>query len=1021
MRDAADLPHAAEVTTGAEPRRALQRLILLGGLLVIGLLWFGTLEQISAERTQAVRQAGRDAGNLALIFDEKVRRSFAGLDQVLVMLKAEFEADRRGFAVAHWSGRLPALGELTTALNHIGADGRLIASLWGPPDQPIDFSDRDYFIAHALSDDQRLLVGRPAIGRVTGLPVITLSRRLNNADGSFAGVLVIGVDPTQLTRAGEDIALGQDSAVILAGLDGIVRAQSGGGRRPVGQDISATPLFASIRTALSGNWTGDALGDGVVRIWAFKHVADLPLVVLVGLGEGETLANLSGRERSLLVVTLLISFALLVLMGLLVVEVNRRQRREEELRRERRGLEDANASIGAAKRLADAKSDLLEATLVNMSDGISVFGRELRLVTWNQRFIELIGIDPAVLKPGVSYEAILRVQAISGEFGQVDVEEEVKKRMERVRQGQFVQVERTRADGRTIEMRRRYLPDGGFVTLYSDITDRKRAEAEMRRSRELAEAASAAKSAFVAVVSHEIRTPMNAVLGTLGLIADTQLDAEQRQYVDTARGAAEALLSIINDILDLSKIEAGKLELEPVDFALQPLVSGVIDLFRASARERGIALSCGVAQDLPAALCSDAGRLRQVLINLLSNGVKFSQGGDVVLTVTRDMSAGRPMVRFAVADSGPGIPPTQRDKLFQPFSQLQAPDRRNTGGTGLGLAICRRLVELFGGRIGVADRPAGGSVFWFTIPLQPARGGSDAADVEPTGRGPVRARILLVEDSPANQLVAASWLRRAGHRVDVAANGFEAVAAMSERPYDIVFMDVFMPEMDGIEATRRIRALAGAAARTPIIALTANVMAGDRERFLQAGMNGLLPKPVTGRMLVEALARHAGSPAAPGVADLPAPAAVAPGPAAAPASPASPAPPPPAPPAAPQAGDAPALDEAAFARLARGLSPHTLASLVGTCIEELREHLAALADAAARGALEKVGREAHAIAGSAATYALARLAAEARVVEQSARTGRDGEALAAAAALGKVAEQGLAALAAQAPVPAASP
>jgi signal transduction histidine kinase/CheY-like chemotaxis protein/HPt (histidine-containing phosphotransfer) domain-containing protein len=988
-------PVVAEALPRAEPRRALQRLILLGGALVIALLWFGTAQQILSERGQALIQASRDAANLALIFDEKVRRSIAGLDQALLVLKAEYEADRRGFSIARWHGRLPVLDDLVTSLAQVGPDGRVVATLGAAPDQPVDLSDRDYFIAHALADDGRLFIGRPALGRLSGVPILSLSRRVNGLDGAFAGVLVLGIDPVQLARVGADISLGHDTAVIVAGLDGVVRAQAGGAAAPIGRDLSATALFAAIRTALAGTWAGDALGDGTQRAWAFKHVPGLPLVVLVGIGEAETLDGLASRERSLLLITFLISLALLLLLGLLVIEINRRQTREEELRQERRGLEDANAGLAAAKTLADARTALLEATLVNMSDGISVFDRELRLVTWNQRFIEQIGVDPGVLKPGVSYEAILRVQAISGEFGQVDVDEEVKRRMERVREGRFVQVERTRADGRTIEMRRRYLPDGGFVTLYSDITDRKRAEAEMRRSRELAEAASAAKSAFVAVVSHEIRTPMNAVLGTLGLLADTPLDGEQRQYVDTARNAADALLAIINDILDLSKIEAGKLELEPGDFALQPLVAGVIDLFRASAKERGIALSWGVAQDLPGALFSDAGRLRQVLINLLSNAVKFSHGGDVVLTVTRDLSSGRAMIRFAVADSGPGIPADQRDKLFQPFSQLQAPDRRNTGGTGLGLAICRRLIELFGGRIGVADRPAGGSVFWFTIPLQPARARGGEADAAPAPRAPVRARVLLVEDSPANQLVAATWLRRAGHRVDVAGNGFEAVAAMAERPYDLVFMDVFMPEMDGLEATRRIRALPGGAGRAPIIALTANVMAGDRERFLEAGMNGLLPKPVTSRMLTDALARFVGGTAPPPL----------------PAQPSS------AGSASPGA-DLPDLDEGAFQQMFGNLPAATVGMLAETCIAELRQYGQQLAAAASAGDSVAVGRAAHAIAGAAANYRLAALAAEARAIDQACRNGADASVMTRAAQMAPLLERATAALLAR--VPAAS-
>jgi signal transduction histidine kinase/CheY-like chemotaxis protein/HPt (histidine-containing phosphotransfer) domain-containing protein len=1006
MRDTAELP-PAETLHHPAPRRALQRQILLGGLVLIGLLWFSQLSQLDQEREAALGQAMRDGCNLALAFEEQARRAIAGLDQILLFLKAEFEADPEGFSVARWRDRLPQLSEVDMSLSQVGPDGRLQATLQGPATEPRDFTDRDHFVAHAAADTRRLFIGRPIVGHSSGRPTVTLSRRISFADGSFAGVLSIGIDPMQLTRFREEVDLGQDGAVLLVGLDGVVRARAGLAPAPMGQDLGATPLFAAVRTAIRGSWTGEAGDDGVARVWAFKHIAGLPLVVLVGIGQDEAQAALVARERTVLLLTTLISVALMSLLGALVLEINRRQRREEELRRERIGLEAANRELAQAKYGADDKTNLLEATLVNMTDGISVFDRDLRLVTWNQRFIDLVGVDAGVLKTGVPYEAILRVQAISGEFGQVDTDEEVRRRMDRVREGKFVHLERTRADGRTVEMRRRYLPDGGFATLYSDITDRKRAETEMRRSRELAEAASAAKSAFVAVVSHEIRTPMNAVLGTLGLLAETPLDTDQRTYVDTARGAADALLGIINDILDLSKIEAGKLELEPGDFALQPLVSGVIDLFRASAKERGIALSWGVAQDLPPLLRSDPGRLRQVLLNLLSNAVKFSQHGDVVLTVTRDMSSGQPMIRFAVADSGPGIPISSREKLFQPFSQLQAPDRRNTGGTGLGLAICRRLVELFGGRIGVSDRPAGGSVFWFTIPLQPAATPERAMEVAAAPQAPERARVLLVEDSPANQLVAATWLRRAGHRVDIAGNGIEAVAAMGERPYDLVFMDVFMPEMDGIEATRRIRALATPAAHTPIIALTANVMAGDRERFVAAGMNGVLPKPVTGRMLLDALARHAGTQDSV-AARAPQPARALPE-----------ATPPAAPEAPPQGDELPDLDAAAFDRVRRGLPPQTVITLIETCAAELAERANALDEAALLADLERIAHEAHALAGGAANYGMARLAARARALERAARAD-DADTAQSAKALRPVIAAAIVALSARAPRAAAA-
>jgi len=661
---------------------------------------------------------------------------------------------------------------------------------------------------------------------------------------------------------------------------------------------------------------------------------------------------------------------------------------------------------------------------------VLVVDHDHKVVAWNQRFMDLMDLGPDVVRANAPFEEILRYQARVGEFGPVSVEAEVARRMARLRPPTFETIERRRPSGQIIELRRSPLPGGGFVTLYSDITARKRVEAELQHARELAERASEAKSNFVAVVSHEIRTPMNGVLGTLGLLAETPLQDEQRRYVDTARSSAEALLSIINDLLDLSKIEAGRLELEPTDFALPAMVEGVVELFRAVAREKGLGVRVQIAPDAPPNLRADVGRLRQVLMNLLSNAVKFTDSGEVAVTVSRiaapdefprDLNA--IWLRFAIADTGPGVKDEDKSRLFQLFSQLDAPTHRRHGGTGLGLAICRRLVDLFGGRIGVDSRGGGGSVFWFEVPLRPA---AKPVVAQPAVRARApsrerRLRILLVEDSAANQLVASTYLRKGGHTVDVAGNGIEAVRAVSERPYDLVFMDVFMPEMDGIEATRRIRAMTTAGGQVPIIALTASVLAGDRARFLAAGMNGFLPKPVTGRMLLEALDQYVPE-TSPGVAASgfmaspappPAPAAAvvvepvepatqaplvqgAPEPAAQDTSRAAAREPAPEPTselaAAPgepaTVATAPALDLDTIAQLRHDLGDESLAILLETCASETRDRARAIADAAAAGDVQALQKHAHAMAGSASSYGLAALAERTRAIEVACR-GKD--------------------------------
>ena len=425
------------------------------------------------------------------------------------------------------------------------------------------------------------------------------------------------------------------------------------------------------------------------------------------------------------------------------------------------------------------------------------------------------------------------------------------------------------------------------------------------------------------------------------------------------------------------------------------MLAGAVDLFRPSAQARGATITLAIEVSVPEHLRGDAGRIRQILLNLLSNAVKFSEGGDIAVSAELAPATGiglAPRIRFAVADRGPGIPEGERARLFQPFSQLEPPDARRTGGTGLGLAICRRLVELLGGAIGVDGRAGGGSVFHFSLPLARAeRVPEPAAEPGAPRRRPRRARVLLAEDSPANQLVAATWLRKDGHHVDVVANGIEAVEAVEARPYDIVFMDMFMPEMDGVTATAAIRRLPPPAGRVPVIALTANVMAGDRERFLEAGMNGVLAKPVTGRILSETLLEHLG--AAPeadaDTVGLPEPARE---------------------PAREAASAAPVLDTEHIARLGRGLSPDTIASLIRACVDDVRARTGAIAAAAASGDTAALRREAHALRGGAANYGLAALAEAASRIEAAVVAGEVARARAAAGGLGTTAEAACAAL-----------
>jgi len=532
-------------------------------------------------------------------------------------------------------------------------------------------------------------------------------------------------------------------------------------------------------------------------------------------------------------------------------------------------------------------------------------------------------------------------------------------------------------------------PDGAllhFLGIQHDVTARERLARAKERARRAAERASAEKSDFLAFISHEIRTPMNGVMGTVSLLLDTGLDAEQRAYAETARRCGETLLATVNEILDLSRIEAGRLVLEHIPFDLVQPVTEVLDLLGPAAAEKGLRLSASIAPTLPARVVGDPQRLRQVLLNLADNAVKFTSSGRVGIRVEPDEDAA--WLRFAVADTGIGIAPEVQRRLFRSFSQGAADTARRFGGSGLGLMICKRLVALMGGRIALESMPGKGTVFTFEIPLEPvAESGRPPATLLPapavaaarrTGGGAL-GRILLAEDGEANQLVAAAILRKAGYAVDLARDGEEAVGAARTTAYDLILMDVRMPRMDGFAATAAIRSMPGAAGRVPIIAMTASAMPGDREQCLAAGMDGHLAKPMDGARLLatvaEALEARPRRPRAAAPADEP--------------------------------HETPALlDLATLEELRSAVGPGRLPRLIGVFAEETRARLARLR---ATEDLRAIEEEAHGLKSAAGTFGAAALREAAAAIEAACLARDAPRALALKAALPVLAERSLAA------------
>ena len=493
-----------------------------------------------------------------------------------------------------------------------------------------------------------------------------------------------------------------------------------------------------------------------------------------------------------------------------------------------------------------------------------------------------------------------------------------------------------------------------------------------------AEAANAAKTTFLAMMSHEIRTPMNAVLGMATTLLDTHLNAEQRRYVVAIHNAGDSLLEILNDILDFSKLESGQLSLENIAFSANALVANTLSIIGPRATAKNLAIRSVRDTTLPPALVGDAGRIRQVLLNLVSNAVKFTAAGEIVVS-TRCIAIkdGKAVVEWTVSDTGIGIAPERIGSLFTNFVQADNSINRRFGGSGLGLAICKRLTEQMGGDIGVASTPGNGSAFSFRLTLLVAAAIAVHEQHDETAYAALQMRIaafdrplraLIVDDNPTNRLVAGRMLKDFDIQTDTACDGAEAVTAANRFNYDLILMDVRMPEMDGFQATRTIRARGGRLAAVPIIAFTANAFPEDIKACLEAGMNGFVVKPARKKALVDAILRVLPDPmATERLAEYAAPPlAIAE-----------------AEPAANVAAE-PVLDRNAFEELAREIGPEGACEIRTVFLAETEAKLKQLRRLSVDADRATIGREAHSLKSAAGTFGYRQLASVARLIERRA-------------------------------------
>lgn len=830
---------ATDTPKGFRNRFFPRLIVLQGGLVVltVALIWIVLGLQLRQEQRQYEQSANQNASNLARGFAESINRTVDAIEQVMFTIRAFYRVDPQHFDIATLAPREQVLNDLTLQISLTDAHGIMLGSNLAPS-AGVDLSDREHIRVQLDDPGDHLFISKPVLGRVSNKASLQFTRKLFDNKGDFAGVLVISVDPTYFARFYSSLDI-PDGVIALIGTDGIIRARAPMMPGSIGATTNPVVL-AHLKTGdESATFRTTGRRDGAERISSLRRLPSYPLAVVVSLSADEVFAIFHDDVRQTIVLGAILSLVVIA-TGFWLIKLDYRQRKT------RRSL---------------------RATLGNMSQGIMMIDADGRVPVINQRAIELLGLPPGLLQRAKTFEDILQWQLEQGEFaapetGGVDVG--ALARMGGIGPQAY---ERRRRNGTVLEVRTRLIEDGGAVRTYTDITERKRNEEELAAARDLAEAAKSAQSDFLAMMSHEIRTPMNGVVGMAGLLLDSGLTPLQKSYATTLQGATDSLMQIIDDILDFSKLEAHRMDFESRPFDIAEVANGVIHLLGVRATEKSLWLQSYIDFDMPTRLIGDPGRLRQILLNLVSNAIKFTNTGGIDVEVRGTAEPdGFCQVECLVRDTGIGIPHNVQKRLFERFFQVDGSLSRGFGGTGLGLAISGRLAERMGGKITFESEPGVGSVFKFTarFPVAPVQLESDAS-APPTGdqsdaetRDPGRPlRILLVEDNATNRLVAQERLEVMGHRVDMAVSGGEAVAAAAKVTYDLILMDVMMPGMDGMQATRAIRSLPGETRHVPIIALTANVFRHHQDGCREAGMDGFLGKPFTPAQLTEAVRRYA--------------------------------------------------------------------------------------------------------------------------------------------------------------------
>ncbi|MEY4592728.1 MAG: hypothetical protein RIR18_1623 [Pseudomonadota bacterium] len=821
------------------------RVLLLFGLVVVNVMvWVLSARFLSQSRHQHEQRARTETLNITSALDQSVSGSVERIDLALRAVVDELERQLAhnginekdaNIFLERYQKRLPELEAFRVA----DADGNVFLGKGVVKQDRVSWADRDYFIYHRENAEGKLHFRKPRVGKVAKQYIVNFSHRYNFPDGRFAGVVSAPIAVDHLYHLLTQYNIGPKGTLILRDADfGLIARTPQIPDQPAGQ-IGNAAVSMDLRQlaesgVLSATYHTTNSPDGFERILSYKRLERVPVYAIVGTAIDDYLQGWKMEVYKTTALALGFLSLSAVLGALLLRLLSRSEQDQARLRQSEKHL---------------------KTIIANEPECIKIVSAEGNLLQMNAAGLEMIEADSFEQVEGLPVLAV-----IAPEYQEVfaDVHR-------RVMAGEAVQQEfevlGLKGGRRLLETHAVPMQTNETVVhlaITRDITERKANENALKQAKTIAESANIAKSQFLATMSHEIRTPMNGILGMAQLLQMPELnDSERTEFARTILNSGKTLMTLLNDILDLSKVEAGKLELNQTAFNPKQVVDEVVSLFAEQAHVKGLALEATWHGTTEQRYRGDVVRLRQMMSNFISNAIKFTAKGFVRLDVTQLNRVGdQSMLEFAVSDSGIGISPENLANLFQPFTQADSSTTREYGGTGLGLSIVKSLANLMGGKVGATSDPGMGSRFWFSIQTEVVKhGDEDGSDamLKPTATSHAQhvsnstLPILIVDDNPTNRIVVTGMLKNMGWQSESVENGQLAVDLIKQgnRPV-LVLMDLQMPVMDGLTATREIRQweAENAKVRLPIVALTADAFETDQQRCIEAGMDDFMAKPI---------------------------------------------------------------------------------------------------------------------------------------------------------------------------------